>query len=159
MPTMNILGIDYGHKRVGLAYGDSQLKVSVPIPAAVESTFEARLEHIAREIKQRRIEKIVIGYPYNIDGSVGGKAREVDEYIKVLEEKFGLPVVRFDERLSSFQAECDYYASSSRSKKSVAARRKHRQSGDIDSRAGALILAEYLESDGSPADTQNGGRF
>lgn len=156
---MNILCIDYGHRRVGLAYADSELKVSVPIEAAVESASEARLEHIAREIKMRRIDKIVIGYPYNMDGTVGDKAREVDAYIKILEEKFGLPVVRFDERLSSFQAECEYFSMTSRSKKSVSARKKHRRSGDIDSRASALILREYLESDGKPADTHNGGIF
>lgn len=114
---MNILGIDYGHKRVGLAYADSDLKVSVPIPAAVESSPSERLEHIAREIRDRRIDKIVIGYPYNMDGTVGDKAREVDGYIKILEEKFGLPVVRFDERLSSFQAESDYYSTLSRGKR------------------------------------------
>ena len=136
---MNILGIDYGHKRVGLAYGDSQLKVSVPIPAAVESTFEARLEHIAREIKQRRIEKIVIGYPYNMDGSVGGKAREVDEYIKVLEERFGLPVVRFDERLSSSQA-----------KRSLREKGYDEKSmrGKVDMIAASLFLQAWLEREG-----------
>lgn len=46
-----------------------------------------------------------------MDGSAGFKAREVDAFIAVIEEKFGLPVVRFDERLSSFQAETDYSAS------------------------------------------------
>ena len=153
---MNILGIDYGHKRVGLAYADSDLKVSVPIPAAVESSPSERLEHIAREIRDRRIDKIVIGYPYNMDGTVGDKAREVDGYIKILEEKFGLPVVRFDERLSSFQAESDYYSTLSRGKKSVAARKKHRRSGDIDSRASAIILREYLESGDASESGGNG---
>ena len=104
---MNILGIDYGHKRVGLAYADTDIGVAVPIPAAVESAHEDRLSHIGREISARRIDKIVIGYPFNMDGSVGYKAREVDDYIKILEDRFGLPVERADERLSSFQAEQD----------------------------------------------------
>ena len=145
---MNLLGIDYGHKRIGLAYADTSLGVAVPIPAAVQPTLEARLEQIAQDIKLRSIDKIVVGYPYNMDGSVGDKAREVDEFIAKIEAAFGLPVERTDERLSSFQAENDFFAMSPKTKKSVAARKKHRRTGDIDSRACALFLREYLETHG-----------
>ena len=147
---MNLLGIDYGHKRIGLAYADTSLGVAVPIPAAVQPTLEARLEQIAQDIKLRSIDKIVVGYPYNMDGSVGDKAREVDEFIAKIEAAFGLPVERTDERLSSFQAENDFFAMSPKTKKSVAARKKHRRTGDIDSRACALFLREYLETQGGP---------
>lgn len=142
------MGIDYGHKRIGLAYADTSLGVAVPIPAAVQPTLEARLEQIAQDIKLRSIDKIVVGYPYNMDGSVGDKAREVDEFIAKIEAAFGLPVERTDERLSSFQAENDFFAMSPKTKKSVAARKKHRRTGDIDSRACALFLREYLETQG-----------
>lgn len=145
---MNLLALDYGHKRIGLAYADSELGIAVPIPAAVQANPEARIAQIAEEIKMRRIDKIVVGYPYNMDGTVGDKAREVDEFIGMLQAKFGLPIDKTDERLSSFQAEHDYFALSSRSKKSVAARKKHRRSGDIDSRAASLFLQEYLDSGG-----------
>ena len=145
---MNLLGIDYGHKRIGLAYADTSLGVAVPIPAAVQPTLEARLEQIAQDIKLRSIDKIVVGYPYNMDGSVGDKAREVDEFIAKIEAAFGLPVERTDERLSSFQAENDFFAMSPKTKKSVAARKKPRRTGDIDSRACALFLREYLETQG-----------
>ena len=134
---MNLLGIDYGHKRIGLAYADTSLGVAVPIPAAVQPTLEARLEQIAQDIKLRSIDKIV-----------GDKAREVDEFIAKIEAAFGLPVERTDERLSSFQAENDFFAMSPKTKKSVAARKKHRRTGDIDSRACALFLREYLETQG-----------
>lgn len=145
---MNLLGIDYGHKRIGLAYADTALGVAVPIPAAVESSLEERLAHIGSEIKARRIDKIVVGYPYNMDGTIGDKAREVDEFIALVERRFALPVDRTDERLSSFQAESDYFSMTSRAKKSVAARKKHRRSGDIDSRACAIFLREYVETKG-----------
>ena len=137
---MNYLGIDYGHKRIGLSYADSSLGVAVPIAAAVEASRDGRLARIGAEIKARRIGALVVGYPYNMDGSVGEKAREVDESM------FKLPVVRFDERLSSFQAEQDFFSMNSKAKKSVAARQKHRRSGDIDSRASALFLQEYLDT-------------
>ena len=145
---MNILAVDYGHKRVGLAYADSKLGVAVPIPAAVESSSEERIKHIAAEIKNRRIEKIVIGYPLNMDGSVGEKAKEVEAYIFKLRELFGLPVEKTDERLSSYQAEHDFFSMGGKAGKSVAARQRHRRSGDIDSRAAALFLQEYLDCGG-----------
>ena len=143
---MNLLGIDYGHKRIGLAYADTSLGVAVPIAAAVQPSPEARLAQIADIIKNRKIEKIIVGYPYNMDGTVGAKAREVDEFIGKIKPLFGLPIDRTDERLSSFQAERDYFAMSPKTKKSVAARKKHRKSGDIDSRACALFLQEYLDN-------------
>lgn len=140
------MGIDYGHKRIGLAYADTSLGVAVPIAAAVQPSPEARLAQIADIIKNRKIEKIIVGYPYNMDGTVGAKAREVDEFIGKIKPLFGLPIDRTDERLSSFQAERDYFAMSPKTKKSVAARKKHRKSGDIDSRACALFLQEYLDN-------------
>lgn len=143
---MNILGIDYGHKRVGLAYADTDIGVAVPIPAATEAEFEDRISHIANEIKLRRIHKIVIGYPFNMDGSVGFKAKEVDEYIKVLEERFALPVERADERLSSFHAENQRAALNYKSPKTTAKRKKFRQTGQIDSGASAIVLQEYLDT-------------
>ena len=143
---MNLLGIDYGHKRIGLAYADSMLGVAVPIQPAVDSTPEARFSQIAKEITERKIEKIVVGYPYNMDGTIGDKAREVDEFIAELEKRFQLPLDRTDERLSSFQAEQDFFAMSSKAKKSISARKKHRRSGDIDSRACAIFLQEYIDT-------------
>ncbi len=142
---MRILGIDYGHKRIGLAYAD-ELGVAVPIPAAVESSENERLEHIASEIKNRRIEKIVVGYPFNMDGTSGAIARDVDAFIETLKARFCLPVDTADERLSSFQAEHDFDMISNKRKKSVASRRRHRLSGDIDSRAIAIVLQEYMDS-------------
>ena len=142
---LNLLAIDYGSKRVGLAYADTALGVAVPIPAAVENSAEGRLEHVAREIKARKIDMLVVGYPLNMDGSAGDKAREVDEYISLVEQKFSLPVARADERLSSFQAESDMRFLSSKKSKSVYARKKYRKSGDIDSRAAAIFLQEYLD--------------
>ncbi len=143
---MRILGIDYGHKRIGLAFAD-ELGVAVPIPAAVESREEDRINHIAEEISARRIEKIVVGYPFNMDGTSGAIAHDVDVFIDMLKERFSLPVDTADERLSSFQAEQDFDMISNKRKKSVASRRRHRLSGDIDSRAIAIVLQEYLDAD------------
>ncbi len=132
---VNALGIDWGEKRIGLAFAD-ELGVALPLPAAVEATKKERLRHIGRVIGERAVDRIVVGYPFNMDGSTGFKAREVDAFIGELERRFRLPVDRVDERLSSHAVEQGLRG---------AKRKPDRRSGEIDSRAAALILQDYLE--------------
>lgn len=136
---MGFLGIDYGEKRIGLAYGD-ELGVATPLPAAVQAEFDQRLEFISRAIEQRKIRELVVGYPYNMDGSIGFKAREVDAFILELEQRFSLPVHRIDERLTSHAVEQSLRGSRRyrRDPRSV------RAEGTIDSQAAALILQDFL---------------
>ena len=132
---MRCLGIDYGTKRVGLAHGD-EIGVATPLPALVATEETARWQKLGEVIKQRRITDLVLGYPYNMDGSVGFKAKEVDAFAAKLKAAFGLPVHLVDETLTSNEAE------SSIAKKD---RRSVRDSGLIDSRAACLILQDYLD--------------
>lgn len=145
MEKMNILGIDYGDKRIGLSYADSQIGVAVPVQAATEHSFEERLGHILSEIKQRGVEKLVVGYPLNMDGTLSRKALDVDAFIEKLRLHFNGEIVRVDERLSSYQAESDINSFNSRKTRTVAARKKNRKTGQIDSRASAIFLQEYLD--------------
>lgn len=143
---MNILGIDYGHKRIGLSYADTEIGVAVPIRAANEQDQAERIKHILEEVSQRRIDKLVVGYPLNMDGSMSQKAREVDAFIAEITPMFSGEIVRVDERLSSYQAESDMNSFSGRKTRTVAARKKNRKTGEIDSRASAIFLQEYLDS-------------
>lgn len=150
---MNYLGIDYGEKRIGLSSGDDDIRLAVPIAAAVESTKQARMDHIAQEIERRRVSALVVGYPFNMDGSVGFKAKEVDAFIAELEARFQLPVHRTDERLTSQAAEAQMHATKpqkTRKKKSVKAKQQERRSGELDSRAATLILQDYLDGGAMP---------
>lgn len=132
---MNYLGIDWGEKRIGLAHAD-EVGIAVPLPAAKAATKKARLQHIEEMIKTRRIHEIICGYPLNMNGSVGTRAKEVDVFIGELEKRFGLPVHRIDERLSSHSVEQGL----KQQKKKL-----DRRSGEIDSRAAALILQDFIE--------------
>lgn len=147
---MNYLGIDYGEKRIGLSYGDDDVRLAVPIAAAVQPTLAARMAQIGELIRTRRIGELVVGYPYNMDGSVGFKAREVDAFIEKLAAQFHLPVHRTDERLTSSDAQSRMKeaggSKSSRSKQSIRAKLAERKSGTLDSRAATLILQDYLDS-------------
>ncbi len=140
---MRCLGIDYGTKRVGLAHGD-EIGVATPLPALTDADEAARWVKLGEVIRQRRITDLVLGYPYNMDGSVGFKAKEVDAFAAKLKAAFGLPVHLIDETLTSSEAE------SSIAKKD---RRAVRDSGLIDSRAACLILQDYLNQKFPPTLT------
>lgn len=133
---MNTLGIDYGEKRVGLAFGD-ELAVATPLPAATEAKKLERIAHIQDVIQSRRIREIVIGYPYNMDGSVGFKAKEVDAFIEALKKAgIDLPIHKVDERLTSHQVETQLRSMN---------QKWDRKSGEVDSRAATLILQDFLD--------------
>jgi len=143
---MNRLGIDYGEKRIGLAFAD-ELGLAVPLPAAVRSTEEERLKEIAAVVAQRRIAELVVGYPYNMDGSIGFKAREVDAFIGRLSAIIDLPIHRQDETLTTHAAQSGLEATGRKGKRD----RRVRASGDIDSRAASLILQDYIDAQGLAA--------
>lgn len=133
VPT-RFLGLDPGTKRVGLSFGD-EIGVATPLPACLESDEARRLEAIGTLIRQRRVSELVLGWPLNMDDSVGPKAKEAERFAEKLRQTFGLPVHLVDERLTSHEAE------SSIPKQK---RRDVRASGLVDSRAATLILQDYL---------------
>lgn len=135
---MRYLGIDYGERRIGLSFGD-EIGVAVPLRAAAESTERARLEEISAVIKTRRVEELVVGFPFNMDGSSGFKAKEVDDFISRLEKLFGLPVHRVDERLST-QTATEHLPKGRND--------ELRRSGKIDSMAACIILQDFLDRQG-----------
>jgi len=138
---MRCLGIDYGTRRIGLSYGD-EVGVALPLPALVQAEAEARWAALERVVSARRITNFVLGYPYNMDGTVGFKAREVDQFAEELRARFGLPVDLVDERLTSYSAE-EAGAGAKRGR-SARTQRAFRATGVIDSRAATLILQDFL---------------
>ena len=130
------MGIDWGEKRIGLAYAN-EVGIAIPLPAAVAATKKKRLEQIESIIIDRGIHEIVCGYPLNMDGSAGFKAQEVDAFILEIEKRFSLPVHRADERLSTYSVE-----------QVIKHQKKKfdRKSGEIDSRSAALLLQEFIEA-------------
>ncbi len=153
----NFLAIDYGERRVGLATGD-ELGFASPIAAAIEPTPAERMDHIAREIKARRIHELVVGYPLNMDGTEGPMTVKVNAFITQLEARFALPVHRVDEGLSSSEAESGI--ANKRKGHGGAARKAHRATGEIDSRAAAVFLQDFLNAQGygAPALDDDFGR-
>lgn len=131
---MRCIGIDYGERRIGLSYGD-EIGVATPLPAAREATEPERLARVAATARERRATDLVVGYPYNMDGTVGFKALEVDAFLKKLAAILDLPIHRIDERLTTQVAALAF------SKKRDD---ELRRSGKIDSVAATLILQDFL---------------
>jgi putative Holliday junction resolvase len=131
---VRFLGIDYGARRIGLSYGD-ELAVATPLPALTDADEAKRWAGLKAMIAQRRITELVLGYPLNMDGTIGFKAKEVDAFAARLRTEFALPIHLVDERLTSYEAESTIAKSK---------RRDVRASGIIDSRAATLILQDYL---------------
>ncbi len=131
---MRCLGIDYGTRRIGLSYGD-ELGVATPLPAIVDAAPEQRWSALKAVIAERKATDLVLGYPLNMDDTVGPKAKEAEALAARLKAEVGLPVHLVDERLTSYEAESTI---------AKAKRRDVRASGLIDSRAATLILQDFL---------------
>jgi putative Holliday junction resolvase len=143
---MNYLGIDYGTKRLGLSVGDDELKFAVPIEAIHVTARENVIQKIAEIVNFRKIYKIIIGYPINMDDTIGMKAKEVDCFIHLLEQFITIPIERIDERLTSENV-------GDLRKRSIKNRQNLRKSGTIDSAAAVIILQDYF--DGQCTNTSN----
>jgi len=133
----NYLGVDYGTKRIGLAWAD-ELGIALPIGAIAGVECKGYLVELRQEIQQRQIDHLVVGYPLHMDGKVGKRAKEVDLFIGCLEKTFSLPVHRVDERLTPL-AVVEVIGKKAKTKKG-------KESGKVDAAAACLILKDFLSS-------------
>ena len=139
---MRILGIDYGTKRLGLALSDEDRILASPLPVRVRANLTDDLKFIAQLVDEKGIEEIVLGLPLNMDGSQGEMARAVQEFADELRSACNVPVMLFDERLTTSEAERVLVQADISRKK-----RKNLRDG----LAAVLILQGYLDSQRSGA--------
>ena len=137
---MRILGLDYGSKTVGVAVCDPLGITAQGLETIVrqeENKLRRTLARIEMLIEEYQIETIVLGYPKNMDDSIGERARKTEEFRDMLVRRTGLPVVLWDERLTTIEAN-DILIQSG-------VRRENRKKV-IDKIAAVLILQSYLDS-------------
>lgn len=128
------LGIDYGTKKIGLAWAD-ELGVALPLGTIPGVELNDCWDELERVVKERKVDEFVVGYPIHMNGEIGKRAKEVDVFIGKLEGRFNLSVHRVDERLTSVAAE-----ETVRKKKN----QKSKTDGRIDATAASLILSDFL---------------
>ena len=133
---MRILGLDVGTKTIGVAVSDEMGWTGQGIATIRRTNIRADLAELDKYLQQYAVEKIVVGVPRNMDGSIGSAAEQVYSFIERLKEKFSIPIDTWDERLSTVAAERVLLeADMSRGKRKKV----------IDKVAAVLILQGYLD--------------
>lgn len=134
---MRILGLDYGSKRIGVALCDELGLTGQGLTTIAWKNQNQVLNALADLVRNHNVEKIVIGYPLRLDGTEGIECEKVSRFARLLEARFSLPVIKWDETLSSRTAEDILIRSGVRREK----RKKI-----VDKMAAGIILQSYLNS-------------
>ncbi len=134
---MRILCIDYGTKNIGIAVSDELGLIGHGLGTIERKSSAYVLERIKELSEQYSADRIVVGLPKNMNGSLGSSAQTVLEFVEFLKKKLTLPVVTWDERLSTMAAERVLIEAD-------VSRRKRKKV--IDKVAAAVILQGYLDS-------------
>jgi len=100
---MKVLGIDYGSKRIGLAVSIPLMGMAVGYDVIEKS--DSLLNNIKEITTKEKVESVVIGLPKRMDNTLGQSAQEVMKFSEELKKIIGMPVILWDERLTSKQAE------------------------------------------------------
>ena len=96
-----LLGIDPGKKNIGIAICDENKVVATPLKIIKKKKFQILLKEIQEIIKENNIKGVVIGNPINMDGSFGKASQSATDFAKNLSINITIPIVLWDERLSS----------------------------------------------------------
>ena len=132
---MRSMAIDYGDAHTGIAISDQTGLLAGYTTTIHSRKQEAVAEGIGQLIAEYGVTELVLGYPKNMDGTLGPRAEKAAAFAKVLEESFHLPVVLWDERRTTIDAH-NILASAGKNAK------KRKQT--VDAVAAALILEGYL---------------
>ena len=136
--SMRILGIDYGDARIGLALSDETETIAGALGTYHSVSMRKDADYIAALVKEKKVQKIVLGMPLNMDGSKGERAGKTEAFGRVLEKITEIPVIYKDERLSTCEAERSLNESGMRFQK---------KKNVVDTAAAQIILQSYLDSE------------
>jgi putative Holliday junction resolvase len=137
-----LLGVDYGHVRIGLAVSDKVRRIASPLLTYQRRGPESDSRFFRELIPQEEIGQIIVGLPLHLSGREGEKARESRAFGKWLAEQTGLRVILWDERFSTVEAESALWEAGLTHK-----RRKARR----DRVAAQMFLQSYLDA-GCPGE-------
>lgn len=127
------LGLDYGKRRIGVAVGDDARGIAFAVGTHREGKDGSVFDYLGPIVAERGIETVVVGLPLRSDGSEGEIAQAVRVFAGHLEERLHLPVILWDERFSS--SEADRWLVD----------KKRRAKEDRDALAAEIILQSYLD--------------
>ncbi|MGH7229786.1 MAG: Holliday junction resolvase RuvX [Nitrospiraceae bacterium] len=132
-----ILALDPGTKRIGVALSDEMGWIAQPLETFERRSLDADVAHIQALVQRHDVREVVMGLPLRLNGRVGPEAERVQRFIEILEQKLHIPIVAWDERLTSKAAE-DMLIEANVSRK--------KRKGAVDRVAAAILLQSYLEA-------------
>ena len=136
MKRVSALGLDVGKKRMGVAGCDGTGLIATGLTTIYRTSFAEDLKQLQEIVKERDIKILVVGLPYNLDGTVGFQAKKVQKFADRISRILQLPIEYVDERLTSVEATTQLKAQK---------RFSTRDKGAIDCRAAAIILQQWLD--------------
>jgi putative Holliday junction resolvase len=140
-----VLAFDFGLKRIGIAGGETLTRQAAPRAAVAVHHGVPDWQAIAREVRALDPAVLVVGAPYNADGSEGTLLVAARRFAAELEHRFALPVHLVDERFSSLEASAALKA------RRAGGTRRRIGRADIDSAAAAVILGRWFQGEGEGA--------
>ena len=138
---MRVLGVDFGHKRIGLALSDEGGTIAQPLKYIDGGGIAVVSREVARIGAERNAGQIVVGVPLRLDGTPSEQTERTLAFVEELQRATTLPVVKWDERLTSVQAERVLLEGNVR-------RRERKQ--NIDKLAAQIMLQSYLDATNPP---------
>jgi putative Holliday junction resolvase len=145
-PRTCLLGVDYGTVRVGLAVSDPDCKLAFPLATYTRRNRAHDASYFRELVQQESIGQIIVGLPIHLDGREGAKAVEARTFGQWIGQLTGLPVVFWDERFTTVEAEAHLWSAGLTHK-----RRKDRR----DRVAAQILLQSYLDA-GCPGEQDPG---
>jgi putative Holliday junction resolvase len=142
-PPRIALAFDFGRRRIGMAAGDTLTATAAPRPAVTAQAGVPDWSAIAREVSALSPHVLIVGVPYNDDGTDSTLAQAAREFGLALKTRFALPVEHVDEHGSSIEA-----GRALKDQRASGQRRRRVQRADIDSAAAAVILTRWLAGEG-----------
>ena len=141
---MRVMGLDYGSKTIGVAVSDPMGLTAQGIETITreeENKLRKSLRRIEELAEQYQVGEIVLGFPKNMNNTIGERAEKALQLKETLERRLGLPVVMWDERLTTVEAE--------RTLIETGVRRENRKKY-VDMIAAVFILQGYLDAKANP---------
>lgn len=142
-----ILALDPGGRRTGVALSDELGLFAHPREAIVSSTAVGIAAAVARLVRDEDVGEVVVGLPVSLSGEASGQTGDAEALVQLLRERLAVPVVTWDERLSSVQASRPLRGATKGEE--IAPDRKgrnSRKSGALDSRSAAIVLQAVLDA-------------
>lgn len=138
---MKILGLDLGSRTIGIAISDALgiIATGVETYRFEDDRYDLALNRVIEIVKEKKVQKIILGYPKHMNGDVGEKALLCEDFKKKLEEALNIEVILVDERWTTKLAQ-------NRLLEADLSRKKRKQV--IDKMAAVVILQTYLDSKG-----------